>query len=69
MTVYFRQITKPYKDFRELEIKQREPMHRSRFALRFRRLTEILPAEDPGAFNQATMDLGAMVCLPNGAPK
>ena len=28
-----------------------------------------VPAEDPGAFNQAMMDLGAMVCLPNGAPK
>ena len=27
-------------------------------------LTEIMPAEDPGAFNQAMMDLGAMVCLP-----
>ena len=25
-------------------------------------LTEIMPAEDPGAFNQAMMDLGAMVC-------
>lgn len=32
-------------------------------------LTEIMPAEDPGAFNQAMMDLGAMVCLPNSAPK
>ena len=32
-------------------------------------LTEIMPAEDPGAFNQAMMDLGATVCLPNGAPK
>ena len=32
-------------------------------------LTEIMPAEDPGAFNQAMMDLGAMICLPNGAPK
>lgn len=32
-------------------------------------LTEIMPQEDPGAFNQAVMDLGAMVCLPNGAPK
>ena len=31
-------------------------------------LTEIMPAEDPGAFNQAMMDLGATVCLPNGAP-
>ena len=32
-------------------------------------LTEIMPAEDPGAFNQAMMDLGATVCLPNGAPR
>ena len=24
---------------------------------------------DPGAFNQALMELGAIVCLPNGAPK
>ena len=30
-------------------------------------LTEIMPAEDPGAFNQAMMDLGAMVCLPNAS--
>lgn len=26
-------------------------------------------AEDPSAFNQALMELGAVVCLPNGAPK
>ena len=31
-------------------------------------LTEIIPMKTPGAFNQAMMDLGAMVCLPNGAP-
>ena len=31
-------------------------------------LTEILPVDRPGAFNQAMMDLGATVCLPNGAP-
>ena len=31
-------------------------------------LTEIIPVKAPGAFNQAMMDLGAMVCLPNGAP-
>lgn len=29
---------------------------------------EIMPQE-AGAFNQALMELGAMVCLPNGAPK
>ena len=36
---------------------------------RFRRLTaEIMPSHRPGAFNQALMDLGATVCLPNGEP-
>lgn len=28
----------------------------------------ILPPEAPGAFNQALMDLGAMVCTPGGVP-
>ncbi len=28
----------------------------------------ILP-DDPGAFNQALMELGALVCVPNGAPQ
>ncbi len=31
-------------------------------------LQQILPP-DVGAFNQALMELGALVCLPNGAPK
>ena len=31
-------------------------------------LTEIIPVRAPGAFNQAMMDLGALICLPNGAP-
>lgn len=31
-------------------------------------LEEVIPLQAPGAFNQAMMDLGAMVCLPNGAP-
>ena len=36
----------------------------------FRAMMEAaMPAERPGAFNQALMDLGAMVCLPNGAPE
>ena len=36
---------------------------------RFRTLmAEIMPADRPGAFNQALMDLGATVCLPNGEP-
>ncbi len=32
------------------------------------RLSEILPADRPSAFNQALMELGATVCLPNGEP-
>lgn len=31
-------------------------------------LTEMIPLEAPGDFNQALMELGATVCLPNGAP-
>ena len=31
-------------------------------------LSEIIPLEAPGDFNQAMMELGATVCLPNGAP-
>lgn len=31
-------------------------------------LSRILPAEAPGTFNQALMELGATVCVPNGAP-
>ena len=33
-----------------------------------RQLEEILPVRVPGTFNQAMMELGATVCLPNGAP-
>lgn len=33
------------------------------------RLIEIIPQDRPGDFNQALMDLGATVCLPNGAPR
>lgn len=32
-------------------------------------VTELLPAENTGDFNQALMDLGATICLPNGEPK
>ncbi len=32
-------------------------------------LQDILPVEAPGQFNQALMELGATVCLPNGAPR
>ncbi len=31
-------------------------------------LQEVIPRECPGQFNQALMELGATVCLPNGAP-
>ena len=30
---------------------------------------EVLPSRRPGAFNQALMDLGAGVCVPNGQPQ
>lgn len=29
---------------------------------------EVIPPERPGDFNQAIMELGATICLPNGAP-
>lgn len=32
-------------------------------------LNDAIDANRPGAYNQAMMDLGATVCLPNGAPK
>lgn len=31
-------------------------------------MAECMPIDRPGAFNQALMDLGATVCLPNGVP-
>lgn len=32
-------------------------------------LRDMIPKEKPGAFNQALMELGATVCLPNAAPR
>ena len=32
-------------------------------------LSGVMPKDRPGDFNQALMELGAMVCLPNGRPK
>jgi len=32
-------------------------------------LRDIIPAKRPGDFNQALMEFGAMVCIPNGKPK
>ncbi|HOU10095.1 MAG TPA: A/G-specific adenine glycosylase [Clostridiales bacterium] len=43
-----------------------EPDTRRRFTLL---VTQMLPAEKAGDFNQALMDLGATVCLPNGEPR
>lgn len=31
-------------------------------------LAQVIPTDHPGDFNQAMMELGAMVCLPNGMP-
>ena len=31
-------------------------------------LSQIIPLDAPGDFNQAMMELGATICLPNGAP-
>lgn len=32
-------------------------------------LTVVIPEENPGDFNQSLMELGALICIPNGAPK
>lgn len=34
-----------------------------------RALMQVIPRDKPGDFTQALMELGALVCLPNGAPK
>lgn len=34
-----------------------------------KQLLEIMPKDRPGDFNQALMELGATVCIPNGKPK
>ena len=34
----------------------------------FKELCGVIPKDRPGEFNQALMDLGATVCIPNGAP-
>lgn len=43
-----------------------EPETKRRFS---ELVTQMLPAEKTGDFNQALMDLGATVCLPNGEPR
>lgn len=34
-----------------------------------REIAAVMPKDCPGTFNQALMELGAMVCVPNGKPK
>ncbi len=43
----------------------RKPQTRARMRAA---LLAVLPRSMPGSFNQALMELGALVCLPNGAP-
>ena len=50
--------------------KDREPIDAPACKVRVQReLEEIYPADNPGAFTQALMELGATVCVPNGVPK
>jgi len=35
----------------------------------FDRLKTLIPQSRPGDFNQAVMELGALICMPNGIPK
>lgn len=42
-----------------------DPKNRRQFR---RRMEAVMPRQEPGAFNQALMDLGAGICLPGGAP-
>lgn len=52
-------ITASKEDFSNPKIKKQfEPL-----------ISEVLPLERVGDFNQALMDLGATVCIPNGEPK
>lgn len=42
-----------------------DPRNRRQFR---RRMEAVMPRQEPGAFNQALMDLGAGICLPGGGP-
>ncbi len=48
-------------DGRDISLQQTKDWARAR-------LMEVIPLQCPGIFNQALMELGATVCLPNGAP-
>lgn len=52
-------ITESYDDILKQSVKNRVE----------KELAEIIPADRPGTFNQALMELGAMVCIPNGMAK
>lgn len=52
-------ITENYEDILKQSVKSRVE----------RELSAVMPKDKPGIFNQALMELGAMVCLPNGFPK
>lgn len=52
-------ITENYDDILKQSVKTRVE----------KELLKIMPQDCPGIFNQALMELGAMVCVPNGAPK
>lgn len=52
-------ITENYDDILKQSVKTRVE----------KELLEIMPADAPGDFNQALMELGAMVCVPNGMAK
>lgn len=52
-------ITENYDDILKQSVKTRVE----------RELKAIMPADDPGIFNQALMELGAVVCVPNGMAK
>lgn len=48
---------------------ERDIMKQSVRANMEREILKIIPKDCPGNFNQALMELGATVCLPNGGPK
>ena len=51
-------------------LESREDIRTPAFHARVEKLLlSLLPAEDPGGFNQAVMDLGASICVPNGQTK
>lgn len=52
-------ITENYDDILKQSVKNRVE----------KELLEIMPSDNPGDFNQALMELGAMVCVPNGIAK